>query len=169
MIKDLYTAVLGWRLASHCETQFIIPSVPAETTLSFLIGPPASYHSMIIWQFSYGDILANVFRVYCGIQSQKGGGMAYHTGLLDPWCIRQGIPTWIYVSEDDRPLIFNLENTDTEAHYFQSWLWQLNVQTKDDLDEIERRIEKMGMLPEMIADLIIKQLQAAGFMPAVIR
>jgi hypothetical protein len=159
MFQELYQTVLAWRKALHGETQFIIPAVPANTRFDFTISPPEGYYAMIIWLFSYGDILSNVFRFYAGVQSERGGGMTYHTGLLDPWTIARGIPTWLYICQDDRPLMFSLENTDSVPHFFQSWIWQLNVPARDNLLEIERRIENMGMLPEMMADLISKELQ----------
>lgn len=160
MITGLYQYLLGRRLGSHSETQYIITTVPAETTYKFEIYPAKGTYCIIIRRFSYGNIVPNMFQFEGAVLDRKGGGMTWHSGILDSETIRYGIDTWLYVYEDS-PLYFWLTNLDDIAHFWQSWLWHIDVGTKELLEQIEKEIEESGLPAEAIAARLMAQFREA--------
>lgn len=157
MISEIYRYVLARRLGRHCETQYIIPIFPANTTLRFTITPAEGIYGMIVWLFSFGDILANIFQAESWLMSRAGGGLSQHSVLIDPWVIANGVPTWLYLTKDE-PLFLNVSNTDSFAHYFQCVMWHVDVMTKEDLATIEAEIKELGLPAAKTAELIAREL-----------
>jgi len=152
---DLYQRILAFCEASaisalHSETYVQIPEVPPGIRLNFTITPSPPYYATIIHRFSYGDILSGIFQVWGG---QKG--MTYHTGVITSDIIASGISTWLVVTQKDS-LVFSLQNNDVVNRYFECYLWQINILTQSELEQIRKAVLRMTMgidIEELVARL----------------
>ncbi len=165
MFSELYTRTLAWCQVTdtpgqHSETYIQVPVVPPGVRFNFTITPGVPYEAMIIHRFSYGDILPGIFRVWAG---QKG--MTYHTGLLTPDIMSSGIDTWLIITNRDS-LYFGLRNEDVVNHYFEAYIWHLNILKIDpDLEKIKKAVERM-IVPGIITPPYVVP---APFTPAGVR
>ena len=81
--------------------------------------------------------------------------MTYHTGIITSDIIASGIATWLVVTEKDS-LVFSLQNNDAVNRYFECYLWQINILTQSELEQIRKAVLKMTMgidIEELIARL----------------
>lgn len=138
--------------AEHSETYVQIPVCPSGVRLDFSIIPAPPYYATIVHRFSYGDIVPGVFQVWAGQI-----GMTYHTGLITTDVIQAGITTWLIVTAKN-PLTFALRNNDLVNQYWESYLWQINIYTQEELGKIREIVRKITLgvdIEELVSRLMV--------------
>jgi len=140
--------------AEDSDTFVQIPNVAAGNRVNMTIAPVAPYAATIIHRISFGNILAGVFQLWSG---QKG--RTYHAGVISPDVIGLGITTWL-VTTSDAPLMFDIQNIDVLNHYFECYLWHINVYSYEELNELRGAVttlltntDVVGKLDELIGEV----------------
>lgn len=140
--------------AEDSDTFIQNAAIPANTRINMTIAPAIPYAATIIHRISFGNVLAGVFQLWSG---QKG--RTYHAGIISPEVIGLGISTWMVVTSD-APLMFDIQNIDVLNHYFECYLWHINVYSYDELNDLRAAVTTLltnndvtAKLDEVIAEL----------------
>ena len=129
--RQLAQLIEGLDLAQHAHTDFELELLAGESSGWIEWTPPAGNSCAIVYWFTYGNLLSDVFRVRSG---QRNYPIGIKTVRSDS--IQHGVAPFLYVTDRD-PFLFELTNIDVMTHTFTGVFWHLNVKTAQRLATIK--------------------------------
>lgn len=155
MSKELAMALETLELVHHAHTDYEI-SVSAGSNTGFMsLGPSAPYEATIIYWFTYGNVLADVWQM-----KARHRGYTMGTKMIGPDELQHGITSWVYIT-NQYPFEFYAANTGGIDGVLYATMWHLNIMKLQMLDIIKviswewhcpgmiKLAKKYGFIPEL--------------------